>query len=228
MNTAISPLAQTDVWRWRFAHVELDEAALELRVAGVPVELEPKPMEFLMCLLRHSGEVVTKDELLEALWTGRVVTESVLTSCVAKLRAALSDDAHKLIRTVHGYGYRLVAEVSRETRTGRQLLAEPHLKAGDAPPLRPQWRLAQAFDGGRGETWLVRHAKTGERRVLKFALDTRQLAQLKREITVQRLLNHGPAPVESHPRRAERPGSNAGLEPGSTAVLHRVRALRRW
>lgn len=179
---------ERDLWRWRFAGIEFDESRLELKVQGDRVELEPKPLEFLMCLLRHSGEVVTKDELLEALWTGRVVTESVLTSCVAKLRLALGDEAHQIIRTVHGYGYRLVAEVTRESLAGRRPFQTPQLEPGDSPPLRPQWRLVRAYGGARGESWLAEHAKTGEKRVLKFAFDAVQLSQLKREITVHRLL----------------------------------------
>ena len=180
--------AERDIWRWRFADVDFDESTLELRVSGEPVDVEPKPLEFLMCLLRHSGEVVTKDELLEALWTGRVVTESVLTSCVAKLRIALRDETHQVIRTVHGYGYRLVAEVSRENLVGRRPFSPPQLEAGESPPQRPLWRLLRAYDGARGETWLAEHAKTGEKRVLKFAFDSLGLSQLKREITVHRLL----------------------------------------
>lgn len=197
MNARTPP---RDVWAWRFGAAELDESRLELRVGGEVVAIEPKPLEFLMCLLRHSGEVVTKEELLEALWTGRVVTESVLTSCAAKARQALRDDAHQVIRTVHGYGYRLVAEVVRESRSGPQRLQPPRLQAGDAPPLRPQWRLVKAFDGARGETWLAEHAKSGEKRVLKFAFDAPALSALKREITVSRLLRETLGPRDDHVR----------------------------
>ena len=174
--------------RWRFADVELDESAFELRVRGEQVALEPKPLEFLMCLLRHAGDVVTKDELLEALWAGRVVTESVLTSCVAKLRSALGDEDHLIVRTVHGYGYRLVADVTRDSVSGRAPPDSPHLEPGDSPPLRPQWRLVCAFGGSRGENWLIEQRKSGEKRVLKFAFDAAELVRLKREITVHRLL----------------------------------------
>ena len=190
MNRRAVPFSEGDCdpSRWRFADVELDEGAFELRVRGEQVALEPKPLEFLMCLLRHAGEVVTKDELLEALWAGRVVTESVLTSCVAKLRSALGDEDHRLVRTVHGYGYRLVAEVTRDRVSGPRHLQPLKLEAGDSPPLRPQWRLVSAFSESRGETWLIQQRKGDDRRVLKFAFDARDLARLKREITVHRLL----------------------------------------
>lgn len=182
------PPPAADVWRWRFGEFELDESKLELRVEGRVVALEPKPLEFLMCLLRHCGEVVTKEELLEALWTGRVVTESVLTSCVAKLRAALDDEAHRIVRTVHGYGYRLVASVHRESLAGPRAFDAPQLHAGDAPATRPLWRLVRPLGRSSGENWLVEHTKTGEKRVFKFAFERWQLAQLRREITVHRML----------------------------------------
>lgn len=177
-----------DVSRWRMAHVELDEASLELRVHGEPVALERKPLELLMWLLRHPGEVVTKDELFDALWTGRVVTESVLTKCVAKLRQAIADDGQTLIKTVHGYGYRLVAPVERLAQQSAEPPAATALAIGDSPPLRPNWRLVHRYDASRGENWLAEHTKTAEKRVFKFAHDAAGVSQLKREITLHRLL----------------------------------------
>src|SRR5688500_14258281 len=91
---------------WRFANACLDESRLELRVGGVVTTLEPKPLELLMFLLRRAGEVATKDQILEALWPGRLVTEASLTKCVAKLRQALGDSEQIIVRTVHGFGYR--------------------------------------------------------------------------------------------------------------------------
>ncbi len=177
-----------DASRWRGPGFELDEPTLELRVGGQLVALEPKPLELLMLLLRHAGEVVTKDELFDALWTGRVVVDSVLTSCVGKLRQALGDDGHRLVRTVHGYGYRLVAEVRREWPAVPAAPDDGRLHPGEAPPLRPDWQLVQRFGGSRAETWLARHPASGEQRVLKFAFDGVELARLKREITLHRLL----------------------------------------
>jgi eukaryotic-like serine/threonine-protein kinase len=186
---AADPPLPRDVSRWRVGEVELDEATLELRLRGDLVELERKPLELLMWLLRHPGEVITKDELFEALWAGRVVTESVLTKCVAKLRQAIGDDAQTVLKTVHGFGYRLVAPVERLALNFEPaVLAAPVLKVGDSPPQRPNWRLLRRYDGSRGENWLAEHAKSGEKRVFKFALDGAGLSQLKREITLNRLL----------------------------------------
>jgi non-specific serine/threonine protein kinase len=178
-----------DVSRWRVGEIELDEATLELRVRGELVSLERKPLELLMWLLRHPGEVITKDELFDALWAGRVVTESVLTKCVAKLRHAIGDDSQAVLKTVHGFGYRLIAPVQRLALAFDRAPPGPRaLQAGDSPPQRPHWRLQRRFEGSRGENWLVVHAKSGEQRVFKFALDAAGLAQLKREVTLHRLL----------------------------------------
>ena len=93
---------------WLFGRVRFDEAALALERDGARVELERRPQELLRHLLLHAGEVVTKDELLTALWPDRIVTESSLTKCVARLRQALGDDEQNVIRTVHGYGYQFI------------------------------------------------------------------------------------------------------------------------
>src|SRR5690606_20132028 len=77
------------VYRWRFGAVEFDEARHELRVSGLPVEVEHKPLQVLTLLLRHVGEVVTKEELFDTVWAGRVTVDHVLATAVGKLRKAL-------------------------------------------------------------------------------------------------------------------------------------------
>ena len=92
---------------WTFGNAEFDEGRWQLRVAGQDVELEHKPLEVLQYLLRHAGEAVTKDELLAAVWAGRVVVEAVLTNAVGKLRRALADEAQDTVMTLPRVGYRL-------------------------------------------------------------------------------------------------------------------------
>ena len=89
--------------RWRLGDCELDEVRRELRVRGAVVSIEPKPLNLLMLLLRRPCQLVSKDELIAALWNGRIVTEAALAGCVAKLRLAIGDDDQTLITTVHGY-----------------------------------------------------------------------------------------------------------------------------
>ena len=175
-------------FRWRFGSCVFDDSSLELTVAGAKVELERKPLEVLRHLLRHAGEVVTKDELQNAVWAGRILSETVLTKAVSRIREELGDEGLALIKTVHGYGYRLVAAVSVEAAAAAPLPVLG-LKMGDSPPNRPQWRLARHLgNGSSGEVWLVEHGKTGDLRVCKFALRAEALDGLKREITLFRLL----------------------------------------
>src|SRR5205823_5886347 len=100
--------------RWMFGAAVLDERRLELIVAGQKVEIERKPLQVLLHLLQHADEVVTKDDLIKAVWPGRIISDAALTKCMAKLREALRDEDQSLIKTHHGYGYRLVAPVTSE------------------------------------------------------------------------------------------------------------------
>ncbi|MDO9452858.1 MAG: tetratricopeptide repeat protein [Stagnimonas sp.] len=176
--------------RWHFNGCVLDESSLQLSVRGAVVELERKPLEVLRYFLRHAGEVVTKDEVLEAVWPGRILSDTVLAKAISRLRDVLGETAADTLKTVHGYGYRLVAEVRVEQHTTPvPKQASLGLQRGDHPPLRPNWVLvAHLESGGRGEVWRVQHEKNSEQRVLKFALDDAALTSLKREITLNRLL----------------------------------------
>jgi DNA-binding winged helix-turn-helix (wHTH) protein len=108
---------------WKFANVQLDERTLELSVAGQVVELERKPLEVLRHLLVHAGDVVSHDQLLDAVWPGRILSESVIKKVVSRLREALGDADHQIIKTVHGYGYRLLAPVEVEQPKATVVLA---------------------------------------------------------------------------------------------------------
>jgi DNA-binding winged helix-turn-helix (wHTH) protein/serine/threonine protein kinase/Flp pilus assembly protein TadD len=174
---------------WSFAGREFDESRLELRLNGKPVELELKPLEILVQLLLHAGEVVTKDELLDAVWPGLTVVEGSLSTAIYKLRKALGDEDSTVVVTVPRVGYRLEASVQSKLIGPSPLTAELGLKADDAVPGREHWRLMRALDVSAGsEVWLARHPKTRELRVFKFASSAVRLKGLKREVTVSRFL----------------------------------------
>ncbi|CAN5192325.1 hypothetical protein BH10PSE17_BH10PSE17_18780 [soil metagenome] len=180
-----------------FGKCTLDERRLELTVDGEIVDIEARPMELLAFLLQHAGELVTKDELLEAVWPGRIPSESVLTKTVAKLRQALRDEDQSMIRTVYGQGYRVIADVRAKAVEAAPDDAAPApqaLSIGAHPPQRPHWRLEERLSkGSRNEVWLARHEKTGQLRVFKFALDAQGLRSIKREVTVYRVLSALPS-----------------------------------
>jgi len=104
-----------------FGECEIDEELFQLRRQGRVVEIEPKVFDVLAYLIRHRGRVVSKDELLDALWPGVTVTESVLPHCVAAVRRAVGDDRarQKVIQTVHGRGYLFVASACSRPATPR-------------------------------------------------------------------------------------------------------------
>jgi DNA-binding winged helix-turn-helix (wHTH) protein/tetratricopeptide (TPR) repeat protein len=103
-----------------FRGCELDEELFQLRRRGRVVKLEPKAFDLLAYLLRHRDRVVPKLELLRAVWADVVVTESVLPSCIGAVRRAVGDDRARarVIQTVHGRGYRFVAEVEERSGSG--------------------------------------------------------------------------------------------------------------
>ena len=76
--------------------------------------LTRKACEVLQCLVAQPGQLVTKDALFEAVWPETVVSEGVLTNCIAELRQALGDNARRpqYIATVHRRGYRFIAPLS--------------------------------------------------------------------------------------------------------------------
>src|SRR6266446_1451234 len=182
----IGEVAETSGRLWRFADYEFDELRRELRVKGSPVELESKPLDVLLQLLLHAGEVVTKEELLESVWPDVMVVDGSLATAVSKLRKAMGD--HPAVVTIPRVGYRLSVPVYCKTVAAA---AGPELgfKAGDVVPGREQWRLSRPMDiSGSSEVWLAENPKTREQRVFKFAADGVRLKGLKREITISRFL----------------------------------------
>jgi DNA-binding winged helix-turn-helix (wHTH) protein/tetratricopeptide (TPR) repeat protein len=82
---------------------------------GREVRLRPKPFALLRCLLDSPGRLFSREELLETLWPGVIVTDDALTQCISELRRALGDGAVAILRTVPRRGYALASAVSRES-----------------------------------------------------------------------------------------------------------------
>lgn len=196
-TTQVTETSAPATFCYRFGSAEFDEARCELRVAGLRVDVEPRALAVLAYLLRHAGEVVTKEELLTEVWAGRVTVDKVLPNAVNKLRRALGEANAGHILTQARVGYRLEGVVTR-TAVGRQPASPLALAAGSAVPQRPSFILQRPLGvTGGSEVWLAGHAKTQELRVYKFALGGERLRALKREATLLRLLHDSvpePAP----------------------------------
>ena len=103
-----------------FEDLELDLSRVELRRSGVRVPVEPQVFEVLAYLVDHRARVVSKEELMDNVWGGRFVSEAAVTSRIKQARQAIGDNGQvqRLIRTVHGHGYRFVGPA-------REAVAEP-------------------------------------------------------------------------------------------------------
>ncbi|WP_411833836.1 tetratricopeptide repeat protein [Pseudoxanthomonas mexicana] len=177
---------------WHFGRVMLDERG-PVSVGGETVALDRSGFDVLLALLRHAGEVVTKDELLAAGWPGRVVSENTLNKAISRLRQALGGDG-EAIKAVYGYGYRLAAIVRvQAVDDGGEAGATPthgidRLRPGEPLPLRPQWRMERWLgQGAAGAVALARDA-AGQARVFKFAVGEAGLRGLRREVALARYL----------------------------------------
>jgi len=98
---------------YRLRGCELDAARFELKRNGETVSVEPQVLELLLYLIEHRDRAVTRNELFEKLWRGRIVTDSALNSRIKAARSAIGDDgaSQAQIRTLHRTGYRFVGPV---------------------------------------------------------------------------------------------------------------------
>lgn len=99
---------------YKFAGIELDTARRQVRSSAKSIEPPPMVFEALETLVSRSGQAVSKDELADILWPDRVVTEASMTQVIRKARVVLEQCGvdPKVIKTQHGHGYRLDAEVT--------------------------------------------------------------------------------------------------------------------
>ena len=116
---------------YEFGSIELDLAKVELRDKGVPRSIEPQVFALIAYLAEHRDRMVSRDELFEKLWEGRVVSDSALSSRIKSARRALGDDGRTqaIIKTVHGQGLRFVADV----RVQHDWAAEARPAVGEEP-----------------------------------------------------------------------------------------------
>ncbi len=107
---------------YQFGPFVIDSFTVRLLKNGVQVEVEPQVYNTLLLLIQNRERVVTKDELLEKIWQGRVVTDHVITRIIYELRKLLDDknDERSHIRTVRGKGYQFIAAAIELKRTYNQ------------------------------------------------------------------------------------------------------------
>ncbi len=125
--------------RYRFDRYELDTEQQTLLADGQPVRIRPLSFQVLQFLLAHAGELVSQDQLLEAVWKRQAVSSSAVAQTIRDIRALLQDSAQspRFIQTEHKRGYRFVAEVHGEDKP-----ATPTPAADSNTPQRNWWWLS--------------------------------------------------------------------------------------
>lgn len=104
---------------YRFGPFDLDVGRHQLSCDSRPVHVEPRALALLCHLVRNRDRVVTKAELLDAVWRGRFVTEAALTTALRTARRSVGDDGarQRLIRTLQRRGYQFVAPTTSRPAT---------------------------------------------------------------------------------------------------------------
>src|SRR5262249_8018189 len=119
---------------FRFEGYTLDIARHSLRAADREVALRPKNFELLRYLVENPDRLVTKEELLKAIWPNVVVTDESLTRCMSEVRQAIGDAKQTIIATVPRCGYRFTAPVVRVAAAGTAGVSPARLeRAGGTP-----------------------------------------------------------------------------------------------
>ena len=98
--------------RFRFGDFTLDLDSGFLSRDGEEIRLRPKSFEVLTYLVQRHGKLVTKDELVRAVWANVIVTDNSLAQCLVEIRRALDDDEQQIIRTVARRGYLFAAPIA--------------------------------------------------------------------------------------------------------------------
>jgi pimeloyl-ACP methyl ester carboxylesterase/DNA-binding winged helix-turn-helix (wHTH) protein len=136
---------------YSFGEYELDTRLHELRRDGEPLRIEPQVFDVLAHLFACRDRVVTKEELLDAVWGHRYVAPTTLNSRIKVARQVVGDDgtAQRVIRTVHGLGFRVVAKVAERA------ISQP--TTSSVPVLEQRIGFCTASDGVR-----IAYATSGE------------------------------------------------------------------
>lgn len=121
---------------WNFDDLELDGSRRELRRGGERIPVEPRVFDLLVYLIENRDRLVSKDDLIANVWSGRIVSESALVSAINAARKAIGDSGQeqRLIRTSARKGIRFVGEVEQTNLAGSDMSA----------PALPATRYAQS------------------------------------------------------------------------------------
>jgi TolB-like protein len=126
-RASLAAQAGGEVLPYRFEDFALDTDRRELRRGDRLLPVEPKVFDFLVHIIINHERVVSKDTLIAAVWGGRIVSDSALTSCINAARNAIGDsgEEQRLIKTLPRRGFRFVGKLQQEQGSADTAIAPP-------------------------------------------------------------------------------------------------------
>ncbi|MEM7443290.1 MAG: winged helix-turn-helix domain-containing protein [Pseudomonadota bacterium] len=169
--------ARTIPDQYAFLEFTVSASIRELHERGAPVAIEPKVFDLLLFLIENRERVVTRDEIIDAVWDGRFISDGALSTAISALRRVLGDDGQRqrLVKTVHGRGFRFVGDIegastaatsaqldeigapnpSNLNRRRRTLIGRESERAALADLVQPGTLVSIVGPGGAGKTALA-------------------------------------------------------------------------
>ncbi len=202
--------------KWGFGAYTLDTRRAELSGPSGSVHIERLPFDVLVHLICNADRVVSRDELIEAVWKGRFVSDATVSTAIKQARKAVCDtgNAQSVIRTVHGRGFRFVAEPVD--------LSRPVPAASDVAPATPSAPRRGGTGTGRPTLAVLRFQPLGDdpqATRLATALPAELVSSLSR-VHWLHLISRGSSfrfdPVEAEP---EKIGAKLGVRYLVTGVI---------
>ena len=162
---------------YRFSSFRLDPQNWRLRKNNEFRPLRPKTFAILRHLLDNAGQLVTKEDLFQAIWPGLKVENSALRVCMNELRQALDDDPHRprFVETVHRLGYRFIAPVDsgqdEDEEPARLVVTQPILVGREAEQARLLERWERALTGTRQTVFITGEPGIGKTTLVDKLID---------------------------------------------------------
>jgi formylglycine-generating enzyme required for sulfatase activity/DNA-binding winged helix-turn-helix (wHTH) protein/dienelactone hydrolase len=119
-------------------NLQVQPSSREVVGAGQREVLEPRVMQVLVALARRRGQVVSRDQLIETCWAGRVVGEDAINRCIAKVRRLGETHGAFSLETIARVGHRLTEQAGEQPVTAESVAPAP------SPKQRPRWMAALA------------------------------------------------------------------------------------
>jgi Tol biopolymer transport system component/DNA-binding winged helix-turn-helix (wHTH) protein len=140
---------------FRFEDIEVREREYSLTRSGETATVEPTAFRVLIYLLRNAGRLVTKDEIIHAVWHGSAVSDNSLTRAVATLRRLLGDNSRepRLIATVQTIGYKFLVPVETISANGAQQVEPPVSELRARSPYKDGGTPGGAGENSGGSSW---------------------------------------------------------------------------